>query len=276
MKSMKFSVITSVYKNDKPEFIRQAFDSITVGQILCPNEVVVVVDGPVSQAISSVIDEYAQYSPQLFNIIRLSENKGLGYALKVGIETAKYAIVARMDSDDYSIPERFAKQIEYLETHPDVDIVGGNMGEFVETLDNVVGVRNVPEHNIDINSYLKSRCPFNHITVMFKKQAVINAGGYLDWHYNEDYYLWIRMALNNCTFANLPDILCYARVGKDMYARRGGWKYFKSESKLQKYMFDKGLISFFRMSYNILLRFVLQVCMPNKLRGFVFRKFARK
>ncbi|MBQ5844134.1 MAG: glycosyltransferase [Alistipes sp.] len=273
---MKFSVITSVYKNDKPEFIRQAFDSITVGQILCPNEVVVVVDGPVSQAISSVIDEYAQYSPQLFNIIRLSENKGLGYALKVGIETAKYAIVARMDSDDYSIPERFAKQIEYLETHPDVDIVGGNMGEFVETLDNVVGVRNVPEHNIDINSYLKSRCPFNHITVMFKKQAVINAGGYLDWHYNEDYYLWIRMALNNCTFANLPDILCYARVGKDMYARRGGWKYFKSESKLQKYMFDKGLISFFRMSYNILLRFVLQVCMPNKLRGFVFRKFARK
>lgn len=275
MKS-KFSVITSVYKNDKPEFIRQAFDSITIGQTLCPDEVVVVIDGPVSQEIDAVIDEYTQLHSQLFNIIRLPENKGLGNALKVGLEASKYDIIARMDSDDYSVPERFAKQIEYLELHPEVDIVGGNMGEFIDAIDNIVGVRYVPEYSVDINNYLKVRCPFNHTTVMFKKQAVMNAGGYLDWHYNEDYYLWIRMALNNCTFANLPDILCYARVGKDMYARRGGWKYFKSEAKLQKYMFDKGLISFFRMGYNILLRFVLQVCMPNKLRGFVFRKFARK
>ncbi|MBE6192960.1 MAG: glycosyltransferase [Rikenellaceae bacterium] len=273
---LKFSVITSVYKNDKPEFIRQAFDSITIGQTLCPDEVVVVIDGPVSQEISVVIDEYAQLHSQLFNIIRLPENKGLGNALKVGLEASKYDIVARMDSDDYSISERFAKQVAYLESHTEVDIVGGNMGEFIGAVDNIVGVRNVPEQNVDINNYIKARCPFNHITVMFRKQAVMNAGGYLDWHYNEDYYLWIRMALNNCTFANLPDILCYARVGKDMYARRGGWKYFKSEAKLQKYMFDKGLISFFRMGYNVLLRFVLQVCMPNKLRGFVFRKFARK
>ncbi|MBQ8853352.1 MAG: glycosyltransferase [Alistipes sp.] len=273
---LKFSVITSVYKNDKPEFIRQAFDSITIGQTLCPDEVVVVIDGPVSQEINVVIDEYTQLHPQLFNIIRLPENKGLGNALKVGLEASKYDIVARMDSDDYSIPERFAKQVAYLESHTEVDIVGGNMGEFIGAVDNIVGVRNVPEQNVDINNYIKARCPFNHITVMFRKQAVMNAGGYLDWHYNEDYYLWIRMALNNCTFANLPDILCYARVGKDMYARRGGWKYFKSEAKLQKYMFDKGMISFFRMGYNVLLRFVLQVCMPNKLRGFVFRKFARK
>lgn len=273
---LKFSVITSVYKNDKPEFIRQAFDSITIGQTLCPDEVVVVIDGPVSQEINVVIDEYTQLHPQLFNIIRLPENKGLGKALKIGLEASKYDIIARMDSDDYSIPERFAKQVAYIESHPEIDIVGGNISEFIDNVENVVGSRCVPLSHNQICDYMKVRCPFNHITVMFKKQAVMNSGGYLDWHYNEDYYLWIRMALNNCTFANLPDILCYARVGKDMYARRGGWKYFKSEAKLQKYMFDKGLISFFRMGYNVLLRFVLQVCMPNKLRGFVFRKFARK
>lgn len=273
---LKFSVITSVYKNDKPEFIRQAFDSITIGQTLCPDEVVVVIDGPVSQEINVVIDEYTQLHPQLFNIIRLPENKGLGNALKIGLEASKYDIIARMDSDDYSPPERFAKQVAYIESHPEIDIVGGNISEFIDNVENVVGSRCVPLSHNQICDYMKVRCPFNHMTVMFKKQAVMNSGGYLDWHYNEDYYLWIRMALNNCTFANLPDILCYARVGKDMYARRGGWKYFKSEAKLQKYMFDKGLISFFRMGYNVLLRFVLQVCMPNKLRGFVFRKFARK
>lgn len=273
---LKFSVITSVYKNDKPEFIRQAFDSITIGQTLCPDEVVVVVDGPVSQEINVVIDEYTQLHPQLFNIIRLPENQGLGKALKIGLEASKYDIIARMDSDDYSIPERFAMQVAYIESHPEIDIVGGNISEFIDNVDNVVGSRCVPLSHNQICDYMKVRCPFNHMTVMFKKQTVMNAGGYLDWHYNEDYYLWIRMALNNCTFANLPDILCYARVGKDMYARRGGWKYFKSEAKLQKYMFDRGLISFFRMGYNVLLRFVLQVCMPNKLRGFVFRKFARK
>ncbi len=273
---LKFSVITSVYKNDKPEFIRQAFDSITIGQTLCPDEVVVVIDGPVSQEINVVIDEYTQLHPQLFNIIRLPENKGLGKALKIGLEASKYDIIARMDSDDYSTPERFAKQVVYIESHPEIDIVGGNISEFIDNVENVVGIRCVPLSHNQICDYMKRRCPFNHMTVMYRKASVMSAGSYMDWFCNEDYYLWIRMALNNCTFANLPDILCYARVGKDMYARRGGWKYFKSEAKLQKYMFDKGLISFFRMGYNVLLRFVLQVCMPNKLRGFVFRKFARK
>ena len=273
---LKFSVITSVYKNDKPEFIRQAFDSITIGQTLCPDEVVVVVDGPVPNEIDELVESYKGNNPQLFNIVRLSHNAGNGNASRVGIQNAKYDIVARMDSDDYSVPERFEKQIAYLITHPEVDVVGGNMGEFIGNINNVVGKRFVPSLNNEIFSFLKRRCPFNHITVMYRKASVMSAGSYMDWFCNEDYYLWIRMALNNCTFANLPDILCYARVGKDMYARRGGWKYFKSEAKLQKYMFDKGLISFFRMGYNVLLRFVLQVCMPNKLRGFVFRKFARK
>lgn len=273
---LKFSVITSVYKNDKPEFVRLAFDSITVGQTVCPNQVVVVVDGPVSNELSDVVDDYKNKRPDLFNIIRLPENKGLGNALKVGIENSKYDIVARMDSDDYSVPQRFEKQLSYMVAHPEVDIVGGNMGEFIDDVDNVVGVREVPTSNDEIYDYLKSRCPFNHITVMYRKMSIVSVGNYMDWHYNEDYYLWIRMALNNCKFANLPDILCYARVGKDMYARRGGWRYFTSEAKLQKYMFDKGLISIFRMCYNILLRFVLQVCMPTKVRGVIFKKFARK
>lgn len=111
---------------------------------------------------------------------------------------------------------------------------------------------------------------------MFRKSAVLKSGGYEDWHYNEDYFLWIRMLLTECKFANLPQVLVNVRVGKDMYARRGGWKYFKSEAGIQRYMFDKGLISFPRYGYNVLGRFVLQVVMPNSLRAFLFQKLFRK
>ena len=111
---------------------------------------------------------------------------------------------------------------------------------------------------------------------MFKKTDILSVGGYIDWHYDEDYYLWIRMAEKGCKFANLPEILVNVRVGKEMYQRRGGWKYFISEYKLQKYMLTKKIINPLRFLWNVLLRFLLQVLFPNKLRGFIFQQFARQ
>ena len=123
---------------------------------------------------------------------------------------------------------------------------------------------------------MKKRSPFNHVSVMYKKSAVQAAGGYLDWFWNEDYYLWIRMQLNNAVFANTGTVLVNVRVGKEMYQRRGGMRYFKSEAKLQKYMWKDGIISFPKYCYNVLLRLILQVLMPNSIRGWVFKTFARK
>lgn len=134
----------------------------------------------------------------------------------------------------------------------------------------------MPQNDNEIKEYMKKRCPFNQVTVMFKKTVVENAGGYIDWFNEEDYYLWIRMFQKNAIFKNLEGTLVFVRVGKEMYQRRGGWKYFKSEARLQKYMLDNKIIDFVNFVYNILLRFILQVIMPNSLRGFVFRKFARK
>lgn len=114
------------------------------------------------------------------------------------------------------------------------------------------------------------------MTVVMRKDQYLKADGYLDWHFNEDYYLWIRMAEAGCSFANLPDVLVNVRVGEEMYARRGGWKYFRSEEGLQRYMFRKGMISLPRYIYNTTGRFVVQVALPNKIRGWVFRKFFRQ
>lgn len=277
MKNMnKFSVVTSVYHNDNPDFVSLALDSVTILQTRIPDEIVLVIDGPIPKNLLNKLDEYISKSPVAFNIIRLSQNRGLGNALKVGVEAAKYEIIARMDSDDVSLPDRFEKQIGFMEQNPQFDVVGGQITEFISKEANIVGSRIVPYEHEKILSWLKSRCPFNHVSVAMSRSRVLDVGNYHDWHFNEDYYLWIRMALAGCHFANLPDTLVNVRVGKDMYARRGGWKYFKSEKGLQDYMYNKNLISLPIYIFNVSVRFVVQVAMPNKLRGFIFQKLFRK
>ena len=138
----KFSVITSVYKNDHPDYVRTALKSITSEQTRKPAEIVLVVDGPVSDSLAMVIKEY-EHNP-VFRVIWLKENKGLGNALRLGVEKAKYNICARMDSDDVSAHNRFAQQMDFLANHPETDIVGGQITEFIDTEDNVVANRTVP------------------------------------------------------------------------------------------------------------------------------------
>ncbi|MBR1932851.1 MAG: glycosyltransferase [Prevotella sp.] len=269
-----FSVITSVYKNDCPEFVRVALDSITKEQTVKPSEVVLVVDGPVPEALAVAIKEYERDA--VFHVVWLSENKGLGNALRLGTEVTKYELVARMDSDDIALPDRFEKQLAYMEAHHECDIVGGQMTEFIDEPTNIVGKRVVPTENKDIQNYMKSRCAMNHVTVMFRKQAVLGAGNYQDWFWNEDYYLWVRMMIAGCKFANLPDVLVNVRSGSDQYARRGGRKYYESEKGIQRLMLDNGIISRPRYLFNVFVRWCIQCAMPNWLRGFMFRTLFRK
>ena len=273
---MNFSVIMSVYKNDKLEFVGVALDSMLVKQNVKPTEIVLVEDGPVSDELNALLDSYAIKYPDIFNIIKLTENKGLGNALKLGVENAKYEYVARMDSDDICVPERFGKQLYYMSTHSDVDIVGGQMTEFIDYPENIVSTREVPLDNEAIYKYMKSRCALNHVTVMFKKESIVNAGNYQDWFWNEDYFLWIRLMMSKCKFANLPDVLVNVRSGTDQYARRGGRKYYESEKNIKKLMLEHDMIS--RISYAVSMteRFILQIMLPSSIRGWVFRTFARR
>lgn len=271
---MKFSVVTSVYKNDNPAFVRTALESITQKQTLKPAEVVLVVDGPIPNELALVVKEY-EYD-EIFHVIWLKENQGLGIALQKGVEAASNEIVMRMDSDDIAVPDRFEKQLKFMKKHPEIAICGGQIEEFIDEVDNIVGKRIVPCTDEEIHGYMKSRCPFNHMTVALRRSEVLRAGNYQPWFWNEDYYLWIRMMLAGCKFANLPDTLVNVRVGKDMYARRGGWKYFKSEAGIQKLMWEKGIISAPRFLFNVSARLAVQVLMPNWLRGFIFQKLFRK
>ena len=268
----KFSVSMCVYDKDNPQWFKEALDSILC-QSLKPTEVILVVDGPVSDLLNKSILEYEQL--ENIKVFRLEKNLGHGNARRIGIENCKYELVALMDADDRSVYKRFEKQIEKFIENPDLDIVGGNIEEFIDDPGRIVSKRIVPMKDAQIKEYMKKRCPMNQMTVMVKKDAVLRAGGYLDWYCNEDYYLWIRMFLNGMTFENINETLVKVRVGDAAYRRRGGWKYFKSECRLQKYMLQNKIISPGLYAENVAKRFVMQILLPNKLRGWVFQKFAR-
>lgn len=269
-KSQKYSVLMSLYKKEKPEYLRLAIDSM-INQTVPPDEIVIVEDGPLTDELYAVLDEY----PMLHRV-KNETNLGLGISLQKGLLATKNDVVARMDTDDIAGISRCEKQLEFLNSNPDISVVGGQIEEFIGSPDHIVAKRIVPLKDIELKDFNKKRCPFNHMTVMFKKKDITEAGSYQDWFWNEDYYLWNRLALVGKKFANLPDVLVLVRTGEDMYQRRGGIKYFQSEAKLQKFMLDNNIINKPRYLINISERLVLQVLMPNKLRGWIFRTFARK
>ena len=271
---MKFTVCMSVYKNDNPTDFLVAVRSI-IDQTKKPSEIIMVVDGPISNELEVAIATIkAEYDG--LKLVRFEKNQGHAAARQAGVDNATNELVAVMHSDDIALPNRFEKQFSFLQANPDIDIVGGQIDEFIGEVVNVVGRREVPCADADIKTYLKSRCPMNLMTILARKSSIQKVGGYIDWFCEEDYYLWIRMALAGCKFANLPDTLVNVRVGQAMYKRRGGWKYFKSAAKLQHYMGKDGVIGMGRYLYNVAIRFVVQVAMPNSVRGWVFRTFARK
>lgn len=274
-----FSVAMSVYGKDNPEWFDRALESITVEQTVRPSEIVLVVDGPVPDEIQKVIDKYTLLCVGggiTLTIIHIQENKGLGNALKAAVKNSKNELIARMDSDDIAVGDRFEKQLAFFIRHPETDIVGGDIEEFIGDITNIVGKRKVPCMDRQIKEYAKRRCPFNHMTVMYKRSAIDAAGGYQDWLWNEDYYLWLRMLLNKATFSNTGEVLVHARVGREMYQRRGGIRYFKSEISLQNYMLKNRIIPISIYISNCIKRFIVQILLQGRMREYFFRTFARE
>ena len=270
----KYSILMSLYIKEKPEYLDVAIKSM-IDQTLKPDEIVIVKDGPITIELQNILDKYIKECPNLFNIVGYEENKGLGYALNFGLKHCKNELVARMDTDDISKPSRCEEQYNFFKRNSNVDIVGGDISEFIDSENNIVSYRKVPKSDEEIKKYLKTRCPLNHVTVMFKKSSVVKAEGYLDLFWNEDYYLWIRMAEKGCIMANTGTVLVNVRIGKDMYKRRGGKKYFESEKYLQDYMLSKKMITRKTYILNIVKRFIVQMILPNFIRGWVFKTFAR-
>ena len=267
----RFSVSMCVYEKDNPSWFRQAIDSL-IAQTVKPSEIILVVDGPVPKDLNEIISDCE--ANEMFKVFRLPQNTGHGNARRFGLEKCSNELVALMDADDICVPDRFEQELKIFQ-NSDPDIVGGNIAEFLGDVGNIVAYRTVPQEDAEIKEYMKKRCPFNQDTVMFKKSSVEKAGGYIDWYCDEDYYLWLRMFLSGCRMVNTGTVLVYFRVGREMYKRRGGWKYFISETKLQYYMLKNKIIGLVTFFCNVAIRFLVQIAMPDKIRECFFKRFAR-
>ena len=275
-RNQPFSVSMCVYGGDDPAHFDAAIASV-IDQTVPPNEIVLTVDGPIPKEIQAVIDRYTSAENGVaLRTVYLPQNMGHGEARRASINACTNDLIALMDADDLSVKTRFERQLDFYGAHPDLSAVGGNISEFIDTPENCVGRRIVPQTDAEIKAYMQKRCPMNQVSVMFRKKDIEAVGGYIDWYCEEDYYLWIRLCLAGYKFGNVPENLVNVRVGNEMYRRRGGIKYFRSEARLQAYMLKKRLIHLPRFLINVSERLILQVLLPNRVRGFLFQKLARK
>lgn len=270
----KFSVLISVYEKEKPQYLIQCFNSL-LQQSLPANEWVVVEDGPLTEELYHVLDKYEKQNPELIKRVKIREHVGLGAALAEGIRHCSYDLIARMDADDIACEERFERQIELFLNDPALDICGTWIEEFEGDIDNIVSRRIVPVQEQDIRSYQKRRDAFNHMTVMYKKQAVLDAGNYKSVPLMEDTVLWVQMLQNNAHCANIPEYLVKVRVGNDFYERRGGWEYFKLYRDGRRKVLKTGYINEWDYLSTVIAQFFVALT-PMAVRGFVFQHFLHK
>lgn len=270
----KFSVLMSLYVKEKAEYFRQCMESI-LNQTVLPDEIVVVKDGPVSDGVEAVLSEYLKRCGGMIKTVPLEKNMGLGLALSEGIKHCSNEIVARMDTDDIAVPDRFEMQLKAFEDDPGLDVCGGQIIEFEVSPDKPVAERRVPLSHEEIIEYQKKRSAFNHMTVMYKKSKVLAAGNYKHCPLMEDDMLWVDMILSGARCANLDEYLCYVRTNRDMIARRGGLKYYKKYKSARKMILDTGFIT--KKEYKKTNRIQWIICvMPGWLRKFVFFKLIHK
>ena len=274
---MKFSALVSVYGKDDASFFEDALLSISKEQTIKPAQVVVVEDGPVPDEIEKSIDAVIEAAPECeFTVIRKPQNAGLAAALNTGLKECKYEWVARMDSDDISLPDRFEKQLAFIENHPNVDVIGGAIAEFAESPGDQQSERHVGLDMKSIREMAKSRTPMNHVTVMYKKTSIENAGCYSEnFGKLEDYKLWVDLLGKDAVLANIDDILVYVRTGNGFITRRSNKREITDWDMLQGYLLDNGIINKFTSIKNKLYIRCF-IYMPGWMKLLAYKVFLRK
>lgn len=273
MTSVQFSVLIATYEGDDPNDLLRALQSV-IDQTVPPNEVVVVADGPLSPDLEGVLEEIGEEHPNLLRRTSLSDNRGLGAALNHGVKTCSHEWIARMDSDDVAVEDRFERQIEYITENSETDVVGGYIGEFEQDPTRIETIREVPTSPDELRSTAQVRNPLNHPTVMFRRSAVLDVGNYRPLRSMQDYNLWMRMIAEGYTLANIPAILVKCEGGDELFRRRGGVDYARTEAKLQYEFLQLGVISLPIFLLNVSSRLPLRLA-PNRLRGLVYRMILR-
>ena len=267
---MEFSVLMPIYHGDDAGAVREAISSIELNTVR-PSQIVLIIDGPICDELDSVVRECVG---EPFTVVRLDKNCGIVTALNTGLDHCKFELVARCDADDINLCDRFSKQLELFSDNPNLAVAGGQIVEFCRESDGVLLKKEVPYSHADIVKRLKTRSPFNHMTVMFRKSVVDEVGRYPSIRFREDYALWASIIAAGHESVNHSDVLVRAAGGVLMYQRRGRPSHFVYELEMQRHLLRLGLIGYFRLLFNLFLRGGNMLVGPL-LRGWLYRKFLR-
>ena len=271
-KKVNYSVIMSVYGKDNAEWLTQSINSL-VCQTIKSNDIVIVADGVLTEQLETVLDEYNKIPT--FTLVRLPENKGLGNALNVGLRTAKNELVARMDADDISVPNRCEMQLEAFARNPGLEILGGQIAEFTDNPNTIISTRKVPTDHSEIDRFSKRRSPFNHPSVMYKRTSILQLGGYdTSAIRTEDYDLWLRALAVNLECSNLSETLLYYRSTAGTMQRRKTYTSLRNHINSRRKFYSNGYITLSDLIFGIVTQTLLFV-LPNSVASFVFNKAVR-
>jgi glycosyltransferase involved in cell wall biosynthesis len=268
---MKLSVLMSVYNKESPENLHQCLDSLAI-QTLPADEVVVVEDGPLVEQLEATIAAFRKILPIVS--LPLPVHVGLGAALRAGLYKCQGKYVARMDSDDICVQDRFKKQVSFLDSNREIDVVGSAIAEFDVDCSVPRAIRLLPAAGHALRRFARFRTPMNHVTVVFRKASVVAAGNYESCLGFEDYHLWARMLAIGYRLHNTKDVLVYVRCGNGVQGRRGGFAYLKEEIKFQSFLRKMGLLNACRSYFNILLRGPIRLA-PDSVRSLCYSMFLR-
>ena len=306
---MKYSILMSVYREDSPEYFKVALDSIYHKQTKKPDEIVIVEDGPVTEELTRVMEEfkaevekknlaeakdrqslesaksiqpaYLEENEKILEIggtvkiVKLRKNGGLGAALREGAINCTGDYIVRMDSDDISLPERIEILDAYLSKHPEVDALGTDIGEFIDDPEKIVRHRVCPADHDSIVKMSKKRNPMNHVSCAIKRKSLEKIGNYRSLSLIEDYFLWVRMIAHDMRLANINQSLVAVRIGNGFEKRRRDVDRVKSWKVLQKYMLKHKMINRFQAAMNMLY-IRLFVYSPACFKKIAYNKMLRR
>lgn len=267
-----FCVLMALYKGDKPVLFEAAVRSVFTNTIL-PNQFIVVVDGPIYTELELRVRVLQQDYP-LIEFIRLTKNIGLANALNEGLSYIRHPWVVRADSDDINLPQRFETLATALNQNPQWQLFSSAILELDEN-GQPMTVREVPCGEEEIRKFAKRRNPFNHMAVAYRLDAVLACGGYPNIFLKEDYALWCLFLARNIPVANLKEVLVHASAGINMFRRRGGWRYARSEWQMQNLLVKSGLKRRDQALVDGFLRATFFL-IPASLRGFLYSFLLRK
>lgn len=267
-----YSVLMSVYIKEKPEYLKRSIESV-LSQTVPTDDFVIVKDGPITEELNSLLEEYASNN-ECIHIYGYEHNRGLGYALNYGLNKCINELVARMDSDDISLPDRCEKELNLFNKQPELDIVGTDIYEFTDDEDCITGLKKMPVSQEAIKKYARRRNPFNHPTVMYKKSSVIKHGGYQEGQRGEDIALFTKMVFEGCTCANIDEPLLKYRAVADQFDRRTSKTDSDAVIRVIKNNFKKGYIGLADYLYVAAVQTAGRV-IPKSIGKAIYKKLFR-